>query len=277
MKKRRFLACLMAAAMTACVPVTAAAAADEIQVFVDGQKLSFDQKPVVQNGRTLVPMRAIFEALGSEIEWNQAEKKVTAFWGINRLELSIGSCEISMGDGSVVTIDVPAQVMNGRTLVPLRAVSQCMGAEVLWDGSAKTININRPAAYNRFYQNSEYLFEYTAPEGFYVAWEPEAMDGCWLTHETDPVNIAVYGGDFSGELKDLFNYYFELDEDALIYGDYIDEYSFGLVSYRDGLYTFEKHMLYGGTEYAICMDIPEELCEKYEPMMEDIFSGMIFG
>lgn len=102
------------------------------------------------------------------------------------------------------------------------------------DGSAKTININRPAAYNRYYQNEEYLFEYTAPEGFSVAWEPKDMEGCWLKHETDPVNIAVYGGDFSGELEDLFSYYFEMDEDALIYGGYIDEYSFGLVSYRDG-------------------------------------------
>lgn len=86
------------------------------------------------NNRTLVPLRSIFEELGASVSWNQETKTVTAAKDNKEVWLQIGS-KITEVDGKVVTIDVPAQVKNGRTLVPLRFVSEAMGASVRWDGN----------------------------------------------------------------------------------------------------------------------------------------------
>ena len=70
----------------------AAMAANTIQVFVNEEPVVFsDQSPVLENGRALVPMRAIFETMGAEIEWDAPKKTVRAFWGIDSLELTVGS------------------------------------------------------------------------------------------------------------------------------------------------------------------------------------------
>ena len=281
MKKwKKILAGLMTAVMLAAMPVAASAASD-ITVYVDGQKIAFDQPPVVQNGRTLVPMRAIFEALGAEIEWFGAEKRVNAFWGMNSLDLWIGSCEIQMGDGAMVTIDVPAQVVNGRTLVPLRAVSQCMGAEVKWDGATKTININRePEGF--YYQNDLYGFTFDTPEGFRFMEEYSDGSGAWYAHKTDPVYVAVMSESISGPEGDsiyaLHKYYHDLDYENLIgYSMIRDDYSMEMLMNDGNMMEFSFIHLHQGTGTLVMITIPSELYDKYEPMLEEIHSCLAFG
>jgi hypothetical protein len=114
--------------------------ADDIAVRLDGRYLAFDVPPQMISGRTMVPLRAIFEALGATVNWNQAAQTVTATRGDVTVSLTIGS-NVLLRNGQEIPLDVPAQVVSGRTLVPTRAVAESFGAGVNWDGPARTVVI----------------------------------------------------------------------------------------------------------------------------------------
>jgi hypothetical protein len=128
--------------LSAPAPATPAlpSSSDVITVLVNGAAVIFDQPPVVQSGRTLVPLRAIFEALGANVAWEQSTQTVTATRGNTTVTLSIGS-NILNRNGEQVTLDVPAQIVGGRTLVPARAVAESFGAAVGWDPDTRTVTI----------------------------------------------------------------------------------------------------------------------------------------
>ncbi|RJX19277.1 MAG: hypothetical protein C4575_08875 [Desulforudis sp.] len=111
------------------------------RVLLDGKPRSFDVPPVMEQGRVLVPMRAIFQALGAELEWDGATETVTATRGRTTVILTIGSRTV-FKNGSPVVLDVPAKIINGRTVVPLRFVSEALGAGVDWDAVAQTVTIS---------------------------------------------------------------------------------------------------------------------------------------
>ncbi len=92
------------------------------------------------NDRTLVPMRAIFEALGADVSWNDAEKTVTAKKDEIVIVLKIGS-EKFFKNLENVPLDTPAVIQNDRTYIPLRAVSEALENTVDWNGETKTITI----------------------------------------------------------------------------------------------------------------------------------------
>ncbi|MGI6551887.1 MAG: copper amine oxidase [Clostridia bacterium] len=103
-----------------------------IVVFLDGNRVYFDVPPLLEKGRTLVPLRAIFEALGAEVGWDEASRTVTAVKPEVSLSLQIDSTRALVNDREM-TLDVPARVVEGRTLVPLRFVGEALGASVDWD------------------------------------------------------------------------------------------------------------------------------------------------
>ncbi len=111
-----------------------------ISVLYNGSKLNFDTAPVIENGRVLVPMRAIFEVQGAEVLWDGNSKSITSNNGDKRIVLKVGSNQAII-DSDSSTLEVPPKIINGRTLVPLRFVSESFGAEVLWDGTKRRISI----------------------------------------------------------------------------------------------------------------------------------------
>lgn len=111
-----------------------------ITILLNGEKLSFDVEPYIKEGRTLVPFRGILEALGAEVIWNPDERSVTTKSKTTEIYLKIGSNE-TLVNGNKVIIDVPAEITNSRTFVPLRFVSENLGALVLWDGNTRTVSI----------------------------------------------------------------------------------------------------------------------------------------
>lgn len=114
---------------------------NEITVELNGEKIHFaDQKPIIDNGRTLVPLRAIFEALGAEVDWDGNTQTVTASRGNIQISLQINSEEMKVNDDTRV-LDVPAKLVNGRTMVPVRAISEAFGCNVGWDGATRTVSI----------------------------------------------------------------------------------------------------------------------------------------
>lgn len=99
-----------------------------------------DVPPTIINGRTMVPMRAIFEALGSQVQWNAASQSITATKGSIAINLQIGSTTAT-NNGTNVTLDVAPQIIDGRTLVPARFVSEALGAKVNWDAANRRVDI----------------------------------------------------------------------------------------------------------------------------------------
>ncbi|MBO4898287.1 MAG: RICIN domain-containing protein [Clostridia bacterium] len=124
------------------VPVVTPAGA--VSVVIDKKPVVFDQPPIIQNGRTLVPLRAIFEALGAEVSWNNDTKTVKATKGNKIIKITIGYNKLYVS-GRTVELDVPAQIESGRTLVPVRAISEAFGCNVSWNGDTKTVNIDTSA------------------------------------------------------------------------------------------------------------------------------------
>lgn len=111
-----------------------------VKVFVDGQLISFDVPPMIQSGRVLVPLRGVFERLGAVVAWDPATQTVLAARADTEVALQIGNPQARI-NGQVAMMDVPAMVVSGRTLVPLRFVSQVLGSQVSWDAATATVQI----------------------------------------------------------------------------------------------------------------------------------------
>ncbi|TDA65771.1 MAG: hypothetical protein D9V47_12430 [Clostridia bacterium] len=116
----------------------------EIMVFLDGQQLSFDVQPRMTGGRVLVPLRAIFAALGAEVQWDPASRSVSAKKGPTEIRLAVKS-RTAYQDGQPVALDAAPTVVAGRTLVPVRFVGQALGAKVEWETASRTVKISTPA------------------------------------------------------------------------------------------------------------------------------------
>lgn len=116
------------------------AAAAAPTVNVDGTQLIFDVPPVVEDGRTLVPLSAIFKALGAEVQWDGSTQTVTATKAGTEIKLVLGQAT-AYKNGSPVTLSVPAKSISNRTMVPLAFVSDALGAQVGWDNSTQTASI----------------------------------------------------------------------------------------------------------------------------------------
>ena len=112
----------------------------DITVKVNGKTVSFpDQPPVVQNERTLVPVRFVAEALGYDVVWNQADNSVVIDDG--KIVLYIGTNTAKI-DGKTVTLDVKSTVIQNRTMVPLRMIAETLNCSVDWISETKTVLVN---------------------------------------------------------------------------------------------------------------------------------------
>ncbi len=128
------LACLL----TLLAAPVARADEAELKVQVNGQLLPLNPAPFVDNGRTLVPLRPIFEALGATIGWNAETRTVTGVRGAQSVALTVESDQARV-DGRAVTLQVPAKIQSGRTFVPVRFVAEALGAEVAYDAESRTV------------------------------------------------------------------------------------------------------------------------------------------
>lgn len=122
---------------------------DEIRVTLDGQEIVFDVPPQIIDERTLVPMRAIFEALGADVEWNGELQQIIADTQNKHIEMFIGTDVMNITKSGntfmdTVKLDVPPQIIDGRTLVPVRAVSESLDCKVDWDSVNRTVIITSP-------------------------------------------------------------------------------------------------------------------------------------
>lgn len=144
MSSLRFLSVPVAAvaALSLMTPLQAQPGAAPITVTVDGKPVDFGgAAPAQVGGRTLVPLRAIFEALGAQVEFNAGT--IRARRGDTQLQLALGSTQAYV-NGTPRVLEVPAQAVFGRTLVPLRFVGEAFGAGVNFNAATQSIAISSP-------------------------------------------------------------------------------------------------------------------------------------
>jgi len=148
--KKAIAAFLMAAVLVTASGVTTpapASAATNVNVLFEGQLQQYDQPATVINGRTMVPLRAIFEKLDASVQWDGATQTITATRKSLTLVLKVGSTtatrKSASGSSKEVTLDQAPVILNGRTLVPLRFVSEAFSAGVEWDAATSTVKIKK--------------------------------------------------------------------------------------------------------------------------------------
>lgn len=142
---KKLLSILLTLAML--IPSAVFAQNNEIKVFLDGEQIQFDVQPIIEDDRTLVPLRAIAEKLGLEVKWAYPEDittRVTVVKGNINVIFTIGSNALIVND-NITFLDTPPIIVGNRTLVPLRAVSEAFDCDVQWDGDTQTVTITSAA------------------------------------------------------------------------------------------------------------------------------------
>ena len=137
---KKILCTILIATIVMSVMSVSAFAEIPIRIVVGGEKLVTDVNPVIVNGRTLVPLRAIFEALDATVEWNNDTRTVTATKDDTVISLTIGE-DVMKVNSADVKLDVAAQIVDDRTMIPVRAVSEALDCVVEWNNDTRTVRI----------------------------------------------------------------------------------------------------------------------------------------
>lgn len=208
MKSIKKTLCVLLTMILLCSAITPVMANNNIAVKINGQQIAFDVPPQLINSRTMVPLRAIFEALGANVQWYEEQQSVTSVRGNTVISLKINDTTMYV-NGEAKILDTPACLVSGRTLVPVRAISEAFGATVNWDGTTNTVTITTNDENDNSYRTAirtksdfiKYVKEYgTKQNGFYYV---SAIDSnknkiflYYMPEDADSILVgynAVYG------------------------------------------------------------------------------------
>jgi len=126
---------------------------DEISVYINGERVEFDVPPQIIDNRTMVPVRNMFEALGAEVEWRENTQSITAVKGRIAIVMQIGRYQMDIFiypdeertpipiSPWEIPLDAPPIIVDNRTLMPLRAVTEGLDADVVWDEENRAVII----------------------------------------------------------------------------------------------------------------------------------------
>lgn len=140
-KKTALFICMTVAALSSVMPCSVFA--DDVSVYLNESKISFtNTPPSIVDGRTLVPLRGVFDAMGYEVEWDGEEKAAYLSKGDTFIETSEVEMILTAPSGSKkIECDVLPRIIDGSFMIPLRAVSEATGAEVEWDAETRSVYI----------------------------------------------------------------------------------------------------------------------------------------
>ncbi|PKM77825.1 MAG: hypothetical protein CVU90_05075 [Firmicutes bacterium HGW-Firmicutes-15] len=175
-----------------CVPVQAE---DPLKVFVDRRVLSFEVDPIIDNGRVLVPMKAIFEALGALVSWDSETSTATGVKDGITVRLPVGSIFPTI-NGEAKTLDVPAQIVNGRILAPVRFVGEAFGGSVSWNPNTRSVTINSgivSVIEYETYTNTKYGYSLPYPNIYDATVESDNGDGVSMETAGGLYRLKMWG------------------------------------------------------------------------------------
>ncbi|MCL1793463.1 MAG: phosphate ABC transporter substrate-binding protein PstS family protein [Oscillospiraceae bacterium] len=141
MKKRIFTMAIAAAMFLMAMPAITVSAANDISLVIDGVKQNPAVAPVVENGTTLVPLRIISEALGADVSWNAGKQQATISTAAYTVVFTIGSTAYTVNGASKTLLQAP-KLVNGSTMVPIRAFAEAIGAKVGYTASTNTATVD---------------------------------------------------------------------------------------------------------------------------------------
>lgn len=194
---------------------------NDIKVTLNGNQIQFDEPPIIRNDRTLVPIRAIFEAMGMFVSWDNDTKKILALGDDWAITMQIDSKGIAYGSStsgsSMLVMDVAPCIINGRTYVPVRYIAEVTGYEVNWDGANKTVVITGSQSVPEAEPEAAQDDNYTIPETYevkgsfeYYSAFPDVLDYGKLNNVACRDEQVTVGGGYKyiypSSGKDVVNY-----------------------------------------------------------------------
>ncbi|MCR4718259.1 MAG: copper amine oxidase N-terminal domain-containing protein [Firmicutes bacterium] len=264
--------------------VNCAFAEDDIRVSVDNQFLSFDVAPRLIGGRTMVPLRAIFESLGAVVSWDDETKTITAYNEVSMVQTKINS-NIMYVNYKEVQMDTAPMIIDGRTLIPVRFIAEAFNCDVNWDGNAKLVTIvSHPIDYNELeqpanndkqkddislssnvkYGNGTYCVGDDIPEGMYILIS-ETKNGYFaITSDANGRSILTndnFGGNTYVELKkntflELINCYAINYTDDLVFDAVDNGYVTGMFKVGKDIEAGRYKLLTVSSGYYAIYNIP---------------------
>ena len=181
---KKYICLILAILMVFCLPVFAE---ESIKVTIDGKTLFFDTNPINDRGRIIVPLRRIFEELNAEVSWDGETQTAISKKDRTTVLVQIDNTEMKINDETKI-LDVPAQLINNRTLVPTRAVAEAFGCDVSWDGENQTVIIKTPD----FLEKEVSKKDYESEAGFKISYFEK-----YAISETEDMGLTI------GTEKDL--------------------------------------------------------------------------
>ena len=127
---------------------------NEIKIAIDGDYIDFDVAPQIINNRTMVPLRAIFESLGADVEWDNDTQTVIAVKDDITVTTTIGSTIMYVNNTKKI-IDTAPIIISGRTLIPVRFIAEAFDCEVEWDGDNNIVDITSSYETDYYYSDQD--------------------------------------------------------------------------------------------------------------------------
>lgn len=139
---KKIISLVLAMAITISSTICVFAANEGIKVYLEGNKISFDVQPQTINDRTMVPIRAIFEAMGAVVNWDDATQTAISTKDNTTVKMTLNSTNEYIND-VVCEMDVTPVIIDGRTLAPARYVAEAFGYYVNWDAMTQSVLISK--------------------------------------------------------------------------------------------------------------------------------------
>ena len=272
-----------------CTTAVSVFASDDIRVKLDGKPISFDVAPRIINDRTMVPLRAIFEALGATVIWDGETQTVTSTKNHTTIILTINH-SLMYVNGKGIVLDSPACLIDGRTLVPLRAVSEAFGTDVEWVDSERTVLLTTSSHYYLDGVSVDDVITYFGEVCLDSEYSVGATSTPNLIHKwEEPVYYCVYGTPTQKDLIAIEELALQLNSidgfpgfypgtaencNTAMYfcssGELINRLGSNFNSHHYGgfVYRYSNHAIYDG---VICCrnDIPQD--ERISVIKEEIY------
>lgn len=137
---------LLLICMSVILPPCAYAGNSSVTVLVNGKEIVSDVPPQLVNGRTFLPMRAVFEALGANVTWIPADRMIFAAKGgtlaVFQADIAKMTVQGALSGDKTIILDAPPFIVDGRTMIPVRAAAEAFNADVTWDESSRTVTVS---------------------------------------------------------------------------------------------------------------------------------------
>ena len=221
--KLKALLCTMLTVLCVGTSMSALAEEDVVNIYVDNEKVVFeDQSPIILDGTTLVPIRAVFETAGADVKWEQQTRTATLEKGKYTVKITVGDNVLYKND-TQVALSVSAINYNDRILIPVRAIGEAMDFDINWDGFHSSVHIStdgteyrpyaaRKVAFRELSQAAEFYSDKTVDFQAVDITSAEADDVISFTRTLDaPAEVAplltINGIDYSEQIKAMRSTY----------------------------------------------------------------------